>query len=86
MRNSEGPRWGLFCLAFQHFLQGEGKSVNRPSGNKGWLFLNKGRLLENNQANVPQDYLKVTAFRGQRYAVSPLSKRRIVMLDTASLW
>ena len=26
-----------------------------------------------------------TAFRGQRYAVSPLSIRRIVMLDTASL-
>ena len=27
-----------------------------------------------------------TAFRGQRYAVSPLSIQRIVMLDTAFLW
>ena len=44
----------FFCLAFQNFLQGEGKSFRRPSRNKGWLFrnkaglfLNKGRLFLN---------------------------------------
>jgi hypothetical protein len=38
MRNSEGTRRSFFYLAFQNFLQGEGKSFRRPSGKRHEYF------------------------------------------------
>lgn len=58
-----------------------------------WLRRAKGSLQQKDGLFTTNQYfdyyhqimIRDTAFRGQRYGVSPLSKRRIVMLDTPSL-
>ena len=69
------------------FCKGKEKVLEGLLENKGWLFLNKGALLENNLGVLRwHTRHNLTAYLHTWNAVSSCLIRHIVMLETVFLW